>query len=61
MEQNSDYLTREELRKFLNLRSPKVVDLMVARKQIPVVKLGHRTRRFYLPAVVKALEQLTVQ
>ena len=61
MESQSPYLTREELRQILNLPSVKVIDSMVARKQIPVIKMGHRTRRFYLPAVVKALEQLTVQ
>jgi excisionase family DNA binding protein len=33
---------------------------LVARRQIPVIRLGHRTVRFSWPAVEKALGKLTV-
>lgn len=57
---STPYLTSKELKEFLKLPSVKVIDQMVARGQLPVTKLGHRTRRFHLPAVLKALEGLTV-
>ena len=40
--------------------SPAGVLKKVAARQIPVIKLGHRTIRFSWPAVEKALAKLTI-
>ena len=54
-------LTKEQIREKLNLRSTRGVDELVRRRVIPVMVLGHRTRRFSWPAVQAALEKLTVK
>lgn len=53
-------LTKEELAKKLNLPSTRKVDLLVARKLVPVIRLGHRTVRFRWQDVEDALDDLTV-
>ncbi len=54
-------LTKEQLRDRLNLKSTRGVDELVRRRVVPVVVLGHRTRRFSWPAVQAAIEKLTIQ
>ncbi len=54
-------LTKEELRQKLNLSSTRGVDELVRRRIVPVVVLGHRTRRFSWPAVQAAIEKVTIQ
>ncbi len=40
--------------------SPDGVLKLVAMRQIPAIKLGHRTMRFSWPAVERALAKLTI-
>jgi hypothetical protein len=54
-------LNKEELRLKLNLQSTRGVDELVRRRKIPVVKLGHRTVRFYWPDVQAAIAKLTLK
>jgi len=56
-----ELLTKEELRQRLHLPSTRGVDQMVKCGKIPVVDIGHRTKRFSWPAVLAALEKLTKQ
>ena len=59
---NSDdeLLTKEQLRQRLNLPSTRMVDEMMRRRRIPYIKLGHKTVRFRLSAVIDALNRLEV-
>lgn len=53
-------LDKEGLRQKLNLPSTRGVDELVRRRAIPVIVLGHRTRRFSWPAVQAAIAKLTI-
>ncbi|MEI8285586.1 MAG: hypothetical protein WCG52_11430 [bacterium] len=59
--ENADWLTKEGLRVRLNLPSTRMVDELARRRQIPVVKFGHRTVRFFWPAVEAALKHLEIR
>ena len=48
-------LTKEQLRECLNLPSTKMVDAMMRKRMIPYQKWGHKTVRFELSKVLKAL------
>ena len=54
-------LDKEGLRQALNLTSTRMVDELVRRRKIPVIRLGYRTLRFNLAAVETALEKLTIR
>ena len=56
-----DLLTKEELRHRLNLPSTRMVDELVLRRKIPVIKLGHRTIRFDYARVRAALDKLEIR
>lgn len=54
-------LTKKQLRDALNLPSTRMVDELVRRRKIPVLRLGHRTIRFDLAKVQAALEKLELK
>ena len=54
-------MTKEELRIALNLPSTKMVDELVRKRKIQMIRLGHRTVRFNLAKVVAALERLELK
>jgi hypothetical protein len=54
-------LTKEELRLALNLPSTRMVDELVRRRKIPIIRLGYRTVRFDLAKVEAALEKLELK
>ena len=54
-------ITKEELRAALNLPSTRMVDELVRKRKIPVIRLGHRTVRFNLAKVAAALERLELK
>jgi excisionase family DNA binding protein len=56
-----ELLNKEQLRQRLNLTSVRCVEMMVKRRKIPVIRMGHRTVRFSWPDVEAALEKLTVR
>ena len=58
---DSDLLTKEELRRKLNLPHVRIIEEMTRKRKIPVVKLGYRTLRYSWPRVEAALERLTVR
>ena len=51
-------MTKEELRAALNLPSTRMVDELVRKRKIPVIRLGHRTVRFDVATVAAALARL---
>ena len=51
-------LTKEDLARRLCM-SPDGIAKLVAKKRIPVIKLGWRTQRFSWPAIERALAKLT--
>ena len=51
-------MTKEELRAALNLPSTRMVDELVRKRKIPVIRLGHRTVRFDVAKVATALARL---
>lgn len=55
------FLTKEELRGALNLPSTRMVDELVRRRKIPVIRLGYRTLRFDLAKVILAVERLELK
>jgi hypothetical protein len=55
------FLTKEQIREHLNLPSTRMVDELVRKRKIPVIRLGHRTVRFDLAKVVAALERLELK
>ena len=54
-------LTKEQLRAALNLPSTRMVDELVRRRKIPVIRLGYRTVRFDLAKVEAAIERLELK
>lgn len=54
-------LTKEQLRDALNLPSTRMVDELVRRRKIPVIRLGYRTVRFDLAKVEAAIERLELK
>jgi predicted DNA-binding transcriptional regulator AlpA len=54
-------LTKKQLSIKLGLTSTRGVDELMKRRKIPCVKLGHRTVRFKLDAVMAAIERLTIK
>jgi excisionase family DNA binding protein len=60
MKEQRKYLTKTELAELLGLTKRGVEELMRARK-IPFLALGHRTVRFVLAEVEKALTKLEVK
>ncbi len=54
------YLNKDELAARLGLKKRGVEELM-RRRQIPFMKLGHRTVRFYWPAVEKAVAKFELR
>ena len=54
-------LTKKELRAALNLPSTRMVDELVRKRKIPVIRLGHRTLRFDWAKVQAALEKLELK
>ena len=54
-------MTKEELRAALNLPSTRMVDELVRKRKIPMIRLGHRTVRFNLAKVTLALERLELK
>ena len=52
------FLTKEQLREALNLPSTRMIDELVRKRKIPVIRLGHRTVRFDLVKVEAALDRL---
>ena len=55
------FLTKEQLVPCINVPSTRMVDELVRRRKIPVVRLGHRTVRFQLDRVREALGRLEVR
>ena len=58
---DDDILTKEELRLRLNLPSTRMVDELVKKRKIPILKWGHRTVRFQLTKVLAALAKFEVK
>jgi hypothetical protein len=56
-----NFLTKEQLRERLNLPSTRMVDELVRKRKIPVIRLGHKTVRFDLVKVMSALERLELK
>jgi hypothetical protein len=56
-----ELLTKKQLRERLNLRSTRMIDYLVAKRKIPVLRFGRRTIRFDWDAVVVALGRLEIQ
>ncbi|MDR3403524.1 MAG: hypothetical protein P4L99_13585 [Chthoniobacter sp.] len=54
-------LTKEDLRRALNLPSTRSVDELVRRRVISAIRIGWRTVRFNLAAVLKDLEKVTIR
>lgn len=54
-------LTKDELRVRLNLPSTRMIDELVRKRKIPVLRLGYRTLRFDLAKVEIALEKLELK
>ena len=54
-------LTKEQLRDALNLPSTRMVDELVRRRKIPVLRLGYRTVRFDLAKVEAAIEKFELK
>lgn len=54
-------LTKKQLKEVLNLPSTRMIDELMRRRNIPYLRLGHRTVRFELTAVEKALSKLEVR
>jgi hypothetical protein len=64
LSQNPDegcLLTKNQLARRLGLPSARGVEELVRRKAIPVIRLGHRTRRFSWPDVLNAVGRLTIR
>ena len=59
--QTENFLTKEQLRERLNLPSTRMIDELVRKRKIPVIRLGHRTVRFNLVKVEAALERLELK
>lgn len=57
----SRLLDKEGLREALALPSTRMVDELVRRRRIPVIRLGYRTLRFNLADVEAALTKLTIK
>lgn len=57
---NTELLTKEQLAQCLNLPSTRMVDELMRKRRIPYIKLGHKTVRFRLPAVIEAINRLEV-
>jgi hypothetical protein len=55
-----EYLTKEELRKFLNLPSIRKIDQMMARRMIPFLRWGSKTVRFEADKVKAALAKFEI-
>ena len=56
-----ELLTKEELRRKLNVPHIRIIEEMTRKRKIPVVKLGYRTLRYDWSRVQAALEKLTVR
>jgi excisionase family DNA binding protein len=54
-------LTKEQLCAALNVHSTRMIDELVRKRKIPVIRLGHRTVRFDLAKVIAALEKLEIK
>ena len=54
-------ITEAELMAAIRLPNVHAVRLLRYKKKIPYVKMGHRTIRYSLPKVLKALEKLEVK
>ncbi len=54
--QSPDYLNKLQLAERLGI-TRRVVDDMMRRRMIPYLALGHRTVRFFWPAVERALSK----
>ena len=54
-------LTKEELASRLSLPSVAIIETLVRKRAIPVIRLGHKTTRFDFPKVRAALDKLTVK
>ena len=61
MNQTNLYLNKVELAERLRLPSKRAVEEMMRRRKIPYITLGHRTVRFYWPAVEKALAKFEIK
>ena len=55
-------LTKEELRAALNLPSTRMIDELVRKRKIPMIRLGHRNQfDSILAKVMAALEKLEIK
>ena len=64
LSQNPDadcLLTKNQLAQRLGLPSARGVEELVRRKAIPVIRLGHRTRRFLWSDVMQAVGRMTIR
>ena len=61
MNQNSLYLSKSQLAEKLGLPSKRAVEEMMRRRKIPYLTFGHRTLRFFWPAVEKALAKFEIK
>ncbi|MGV3661432.1 MAG: helix-turn-helix transcriptional regulator [Prosthecobacter sp.] len=57
---NTELLTKEQLAECLNLPSTRMVGELMRKRRIPYIKLGHKTVRFRLSAVMEAISRLEV-
>ena len=57
VETTTHILTKQQLAKRL-ATTPRQIELMVYKRRIPVIRLGHRTVRFSWPKVEAALAKL---
>ncbi len=57
---SNNYIDKNELAARLGLKKRGVEELM-RRRQIPFMRLGHRTVRFYWPAVEKAVAKFELR
>lgn len=58
---NIRLLSKNQLREALNVPSIRILEEMMRKRQIPFIKLGHRTVRFDLSRVLEALRRLEVR
>ena len=57
---NEKLLSKQELCEKLGLPSTRIIDEMMRRRRIPLIKMGHRTVRFDLSRVITALGRMEV-
>ncbi len=61
MKAEPQYLDKLQLAERLGLPSKRAVEELMRKRKIPYLTLGHRTVRFFWPAVERALARLEIK